>query len=88
MNFKNAFDTISNIIFAVVAVVAAVETGATGAADSATKKADALKQLTALVTPLVPDFLRGFLPTLLGFLIDAVVAAANKQGFFTKSAGA
>ena len=79
---KKAFDLIGGIVLAVVAVITAVEHGATEKADGAAKKAEALAKVTELVSPSLPGMVQLFLPTLLGFLIDAAVSYANTQGFF------
>lgn len=77
--------TLERIVEVAALVVLVVEL-ARGAGNGAEKKETALAQLRQVLPPdSLPGFIAPLYDVLAGFVIDAIVAFFNRQGFFTRS---
>lgn len=73
---------VKKILTTTLLVASAVEMEISDPGSGAQKKARATELLLQALDPLLPDWLNPVLAHLSGFLIDTVVAVANRTGFF------
>lgn len=80
------FSTLKPVLMAVLLAVTAAELENEAPGGGAEKKARATELLVEAVDPWLPDWLDPVIGAAAGFLIDAMVALANRTGFFDRLA--
>lgn len=78
------FNVVSPVLMAVVLAVAAAELENDAPGAGAEKKAKAVNLLFEAIDPWAPNWANPVIKGAAGFLIDAVVAFANRTGFFER----
>lgn len=78
------FSTVKPLLAAVLLAVTAAELENDTPGAGAAKRERAAELLMVAVDPWLPEWLDPVIATASGFLIDAVVALANRTGFFAR----
>lgn len=78
--------TVGSVVVAIGLVVVAVESETDGKGQGAEKKQKAQEKIKEILDPHLPDFANPIVYQAAGYLVDGLVALANRTGFFGSSA--